>query len=203
MEYIDLSHKLINNLEVFPGDPEFKLNNFKVPDENDSSLISKISACLHSGTHIDSPLHYIKNTNNILNLKLDNLIGKSSIIQYKNNEKEIHIEKFENPLEKIVILNTTWCNNWGSDKYFIENPYLSKEFAETLIEKNINGLAIDTPSVDKFGKSTIHKILLKNNIWIVENLTNTNRIVKNKYYAYFIPINIDAEASFVRAFLKK
>ncbi|MDL2246491.1 cyclase family protein, partial [Methanobrevibacter sp. OttesenSCG-928-K11] len=60
-----------------------------------------------------------------------------------------------------------------------------------------------TPSVDMYGKNQIHKLLLKNNIWIVENLTNTNKLIKKEYDAFFIPMNISSEASYVRSFVKK
>lgn len=60
-------------------------------------------------------------------------------------------------------------------------------------------LWIDIPSPDKFGNSQIHKTLLENNINIIENLNNTHLLSKNKYTAYFIPLNIESEASFVRA----
>lgn len=203
MEYIDLTHKLDNKIPVFPGDPDFKLNPFKKATKEDSSNIYEISGSLHSGTHIDSPFHYIENGKKVLDLKLENLIGIANVLNYNKNEKEIYFENIKNPLEKIIILNTSWSNNWGSDNYFTENPYLSKEFANTLLENNVQGIAIDTPSVDKFGKSIIHKILLKNNIWIVENLNSRDKLIKNKYNAFFIPLKINADASFVRAFLKK
>ncbi|WP_409201084.1 cyclase family protein [Methanobrevibacter sp. DSM 116169] len=199
---MDLTQKLDNNLNVFPGDPEFKIANFKLPD-NDKSYINNISGGLHSGTHIDAPLHYIKNGKMVSALKLDNLIGKSSILECSSNEKEIHIEKVKNPLEKIVIIKTSWCDNFNSDEYFTNNPYLSYEFTESLLEKNIQGIAIDTPSVDKYGKSEIHELLLENNIWIVENLTNTEKLVKKEYNSYFIPMKIASEASFIRAFVEK
>ena len=92
---------------------------------------------------------------------------------------------------------------FGSDKYFYENPYLSDELTELIIEKNFKGIAIDTCSVDKYGKDTNHKRLLENNVWIVENITNCDNLNKTSYSSFFIPLNIEAEASPVRAFLKK
>lgn len=201
IEYIDLTHILTNNLNVYPGDPEFKINNFKIASKEDPTHISEISSGLHNGTHIDAPMHYIENGEKVKSLKLENLIGSATII--KCEEKEISAQKLENPLEKIIILKTSWCDNWDEDTYFTNNPYLSKDFANTLVEKNIKGIAIDTPSVDKYGENKIHKILLKNNIWIVENLTNTDKLIKNSYNAFFIPMRINAEASFVRAYVKK
>ena len=47
------------------------------------------------------------------------------------------------------------------------------------------------------------KKLLENNVWIVENITNCDDLNKTNYNSFFIPLNIEAEASPVRAFLKK
>ena len=109
---------------------------------------------------------------------------------------------FSSP-EKIAIIITGWSKYFGSDKYFYENPYLSDELTELIIEKNIKGIAIDTCSVDKYRKDTNHKKLLENNVWIVENITNCDNLNKTSYSSFFIPLNIEAEASPVRAFLKK
>lgn len=46
-------------------------------------------------------------------------------------------------------------------------------------------------------------MFLKNEIWIVENIANLDKINKKEYNGYFIPLNIEAEASFVRAFLEE
>ena len=188
MEYIDLTHKIKNELSEYPGDPKTKLNYFKKADETDSSTLLKLETGLHTGTHMDSPFHYIINGKKISQLPLKNFIGKASI----NNSKE-----------KIAIIITGWSKYFGSDKYFYENPYLSDELTELIIEKNFKGIAIDTCSVDKYGKDTNHKKLLENNVWIVENITNCDNLNKTSYSSFFIPLNIEAEASPVRAFLKK
>ena len=109
----------------------------------------------------------------------------------------------KNSKEKIAIIITGWSKYFGSDKYFYENPYLSDELTELIIEKNFKGIAIDTCSVDKYGKDTNHKKLLENNVWIVENISNCDNLNKTSYSSFFIPLNIEAEASPVRAFLKK
>lgn len=42
MEYIDLTHKIKNELSEYPGDPKTKLNYFKKADETDSSTLLKL-----------------------------------------------------------------------------------------------------------------------------------------------------------------
>ncbi|MDR2966526.1 MAG: cyclase family protein [Methanobacteriaceae archaeon] len=219
MRFIDLTHELKNDTQVYPGDPKFILINSK--DTNKDYSLLEIGGNLHTGTHIDAPYHYIANGKKVKNLLLENLIGKSNVfdISHINPNKEINIEyiptlnktrekKYSTTndlikgLEKIIILKTSWCNNWGDENYFTENPYISKEVAKIFVENNISGVAIDSPSVDSYGENKIHKIFLKNNIWIVENLTNMNKIYEGIYKVFFIPLNIDAEASFIRAFIE-
>lgn len=207
MKFIDLTYTLKNNIEVYPEDPKFKINSIKKGTPEDSCSLYEVKGGLHSGTHIDSPYHYILNGKKVNDLQIDSLTGKSTVLTVQNleNSKEIFIKDtdYKNTLEKIVIIKTAWADNLSKKNYFYENPYISIELAKLLVEKNVSGVAIDTCSVDKYGESKIHKLLLKNNIWIVENLANTNKLVKNSYESYFIPMKINAEASFVRAFVKK
>lgn len=219
MKFIDLTHELKNDTIVYPGDPKFKLRN--INEENKDYSLFEISGNLHTGTHIDAPYHYIANGKKVKDILLENLIGKSNIFDISNinHDKEIKLEDIitlKNPnekkysiendlkkeLKKVIILKTGWYNNWGEENYFTENPFISKEVANSFVENNISGVAIDSPSVDSYGENTIHKILLKNNIWIVENLTNMSKINEGIYKSFFIPLNIDAEASFIRAFIE-
>ena len=233
MKFIDLSHELKNDTEVYPGDLKFKLWN--INDKNEDYSLFELKGNLHTGTHIDAPYHQIANGKKVKNLLLENLIGIANVFDVKplSPNKEINLEdihtlnkiyqkkysvdhelkkiyqkkysvdhELKNELKKIIILKTGWCDNWSEENYFTENPFISKEVAKIFVENNISGIAIDTPSVDPFGEDKIHKILLKNNIWIVENLTNMNKINEGIHKVFFIPLNIDADASFIRAFIE-
>lgn len=204
MKVIDLSHSLTNNTKEYPGDPKLEIKYFKKADEKDSCTLCQLQSGLHIGTHIDSPFHYIIDGDKIINLKLYNFIGKTTLLK-TNSKKEITLKNLENKNEisDIVIINTGWFHKWDSEEYFIKYPYLSIEVAEWLIENNIKGIAIDTCSVDNPNSNKIHKLLLKNGIWICENITNLEKLDKKEYEGYFIPLKIEAEASFARAFLKE
>lgn len=92
MEYIDLTHKIKNELSEYPGDPKTKLNYFKKADETDSSTLLKLETGLHTGTHMDSPFHYIINGKKISQLPLKNFIGKASINYVESKSKEILVK---------------------------------------------------------------------------------------------------------------
>lgn len=192
MKIIDLTYTINNSIKEYPEDPKTEIKYFKKPTPKDSLTLSEIRTGLHIGTHMDAPLHYINNSKKISDINIEKFIDKASII--KNN-------KFKNNIEKIVIIKTGWSKYWGDNKYFYNYPTPSIEFIQHLINENIKGIAIDTCSVDKNNENIIHKILLKNNIWIVENIANIEKLNKKKYEAYFIPLKIEAEASPVRAYV--
>ena len=72
------------------------------------------------------------------------------------------------------------------NNYFTENPGLDILSAKYLVSKKINLVGIDSPSID-LGKDesfSVHHILSKNNILIVENLANMNKITIFGIYFY-------------------
>ena len=78
-------------------------------------------------------------------------------------------------------------------------PVISEELAELLIKKKIKMLGMDMPSPDN-GEFEIHKKLFENEIFILENLTNLNKLLYNEEIQIFAqPLKIQGEASLVRA----
>ncbi len=199
MNFIDLTHEIKNGIAEYPDDPKTEISFFKKPTIDDSLALLEYKTGMHTGTHIDAPFHYILNGKKVTDIPLNDLCGRATVI--KSNSKEISLP--HNHLEEIVIIITGECNNFGSYDYFHNNPYLTNESAETLIKNNVKIVALDTCSVDKNGENKIHKKLLENNVCIVENLTNTDQLNRKEYYAFFIPLNIDCEASPIRAFVRK
>ena len=58
MKIIDIS-KDVMTCEVFPGDPTPSLEKVKTIDDDCAYNLSKINMCLHNGTHMDAPLHFL------------------------------------------------------------------------------------------------------------------------------------------------
>ncbi|MCK9150854.1 cyclase family protein [Methanobacterium alcaliphilum] len=200
MKIIDLSQPLSNNMTVFPNDPAFYQEEIMNHETDDFSL-SLIKTGLHAGTHIDAPYHFHRDGKKVDEIALKELIGPSQIVDI--NEQEINMEQLSAIKSfGVVLLRTGWDKKWGFPEYFQNNPYLTHEASEFLVEKKIKGLGIDGPSVDMMGKTLVHKKLLSNNIWIVENLANLGKINTTPFEINFIPLSIKAEASPIRAFAR-
>ena len=87
--------------------------------------------------------------------------------------------------------------------YFSKNPGLAVSAAKYLVSKKINLVAIDSPSIDLGSdlKFSVHHILAKNNILIVENLANLEKINSDKFHLITSPLKLkNATGSPIRAF---
>jgi kynurenine formamidase len=138
-------------------------------------------------------------------------MGKATLIKLKKTKNEpitkLDIILFEKrngkiPVNSSVFFFTEWQKNLNKNNYFIENPGLALAAAKYLISKKTNLVGIDSPSID-LGKDesySVHHILSKNNILIVENLSNLNKISSNEFNFTILPLKIkDATGSPVRA----
>jgi len=122
-------------------------------------------------------------------------ITKSDIILFE--KKNILI-----PNNSSIFFYTGWQKNLKKNNYFTENPGLDVSAAKYLALKNTNLIGIDSPSID-LGKDEsfkVHNILSKNNILIVENLINLNKIFTQEFNFTILPLKLkDATGSPVRA----
>ena len=102
-----------------------------------------------------------------------------------------------------MIFWTGWQKNLLKDFYFTKNPGLSVSAANYLISKKINLIGIDSPSIDLGldSKFSAHHTLAKNNILIVENLANLDKINSVYFHLVVAPLKLkNATGSPVRAF---
>ena len=88
---------------------------------------------------MDTPFHRFENGMDLSELKLQDLIDLEAIrieIPYSKTLgiKLSDLEKIDSSLleGKAVLFNTGWDENWGTEKYYDGNPFLTKEVAEYL-----------------------------------------------------------------------
>ena len=200
MKYIDLSYDIKSEMPVYPGDMELNLSKEKDYDKDEFNLYT-VSTSMHVGTHIDAPLHMCKNKKFISEYSIDKFIGNAVLLDVRGEKViEIKDEYYRDIKENdIVLLFTGWDSFYGKEEYYNNHPIVSEELAELLIKKKIKMLGMDMPSPDNH-EYNIHKKLFENEIFILENLTNLNKLLYNEEIQVFAqPLKIQGEASLVRA----
>lgn len=101
-----------------------------------------------------------------------------------------------------MVLATGWEKQLRADMYMTENPGLSVGAARYLAKKKVSAVAIDGPSIDAGPDDSFsaHRILLRKNILIVENLCNVNKIRRKRFTLVIAPLKLHgATGSPVRA----
>lgn len=207
MILVDLSHTLNSNMPVYPGTerPEFKDICTIVSDGFAEKLITMYS---HTGTHIDAPAHMISGTNTLDKYDINHFAGSAFVINCTNIQDGIITKEFlvQSNIDffkyDFIILHTGWSKYWGEDKYFETIPILSKDAAQFLSEFNLNGIGLDTISIDSVPSDDYynHYTVLGKNMIIIENLTNLELVSGKEINFFCLPLKIqNADGSPTRA----
>ena len=78
--------------------------------------------------------------------------------------------------------------------YFEDYPAIPEEVAEYLVSKQIKIVGVDTCSVDH-EEFVAHRTLLKNDVLIIENLTNLQELAGKEFTVYALPIKLQIDGA--------
>lgn len=196
--YIDLSHTFTAQMPVYPGDSLPELT--KTDHETHTNFHVKTG--MHVGTHIDAPIHMIKNGTKLSEIPVDHFFGKGHLIDARN--KSITAEILENYTihpGDIILIHTGFSTHFRQPEYFENYPDITEKFAQKLVELKVKIVGMDTPSPDR-EPYKIHKILLSNNILIIENLTNLEQLKNKEFEIIALPPKFETDASPLRVVAK-
>ena len=204
IKIIDLTRKLSNGTEAYPGDHVGLSIEQLARAETDGYNFSSFTHLeAHCGTHIDSPLHFVAAGTDIASLPLK--MPPAVIITASGGP--IGVEAFADAGSLAgcaVLLHTGWDREIGGQHYYQGSPYLTPAAAQLLVRSKISLLGIDFPSPDPIDSQEypVHHTLLNAGIPIVEGLVGLNQlsdVVGEKYFAAF-PLKVAGiEGSPVRA----
>jgi kynurenine formamidase len=208
--HLDLTLTISQSIPNFPGSPSPQFISWS-NIEDDGYNLELLFLSSHTGTHLDAPFHFEKKGAKIHQIPLTRLVGNGLVIKIKKvNDQAItkkDLLKFEQKNGKIknfssIFFFTGWQKNLDKKFYFTNNPGLSKSATEYLVSKKTNLVGIDSPNIDLgIDKSfSTHNMFAKNNILIVENLSNLEKIPNLEFNFIILPLKLKgATGSPVRA----
>ncbi len=190
MKIIDISKDILN-CEIYGNDPAPEL--FTCGDEEFGFRTTGIKACLHTGTHIDAPLHCIEHGKAIDKLYLDLFVGECTVKAFFENV--MTGEDAENYLPKGV--KRIFIKGYGETR-------LDRSAAYALSAMGVEVIGIDSATIGTDADDyEVHRQLLLNGIVIIEGLDLSN-VQSGEYKYSALPLRISgAEASPCRAVLFK
>ena len=193
---IDLTREIRADMMTFPGLSRPVIE-WLATVEQEGHYLSKITFVSHTGTHIDAPKHFLKFGKPINEVSLERLIGDAIII---NVEKEpdsiITLADFKGIVDKIkdgdiVIVNTGIYRKYGTSDFTNHFPTIDREVIQKLIEKKIKAYGTDALSIDPMNSDEPnHRALFENDIPLIENLTNLEKITKTRFTFMALPLKV-------------
>ena len=207
MKVIDLSHSIRAGMPVYPGTEPPTFSTPCTIAQNGFTE-RKITLYSHTGTHIDAPAHIIPGAKTLGQLNIDHYFGRACMLDLTSvKEGTIDIadlKPYEDLMGKndFVLLHTGWSELWDKGGYFEGYPLLSTKAATWISKFSLKGLGIDMISIDREGTSDfpVHRILLEQNILIIENLTNLQGLPRVGFSFSCLPLKFEnADGSPVRA----
>jgi kynurenine formamidase len=181
--------------------------------ERDGWNARNLNLYSHAGTHMDAPSHFGIEGPSIDEYTIDELSGPAWIIDIPNCAEKylIGIDALGSNANRIgsdqILLFRTGWSKFVEDPTIYRDalPRISQELADWCVAHKIKMVGVEPPSVadvnNRLELQAVHRTLLKNNIRIVEGLTNLDQIQKERVTFFSLPLKIhEGDGAPCRAF---
>jgi arylformamidase len=153
--------------------------------------VSSIHMSVHTGTHIDTPLHCYEDGGTTSQASMDDFSGHVALFDLDKKPLEPvtgdDLEAANPGIQEgdIAVLMTGWSDRmWGDfPSYYTQSPYLATSAAEWLVTKKPRAVVFDffeeeCAKLKDFTSEdfVVHRILLGAGIYLVEHATQLERL---------------------------
>ena len=207
MRIHDISLPIFPGMVVWPDNPNVTLRRTLDQEKGDVATVSELSFGVHTGTHLDAPLHFVRGGAGVDSLALDVLCGPALVCHALEADsltagvfESLHIPAGTGRL----LVRTRNSDLWAKDVREFNTGYVavSADGARWLVERKVKVIGVDYLSVAPYSDSiTPHDILLRAGIIPVEGL-NLSGIAPGDYTFYCLPLKlVGADGAPARAIL--
>jgi arylformamidase len=197
---IDITVPLHEGMEkASPSFEGFRLKWDVRIERGDGRNRSTISMESHVGTHVDAPLHFIRNGKSIDEMPIENLFGSAEVIRISHPDAvTADLLERQHRGASIVLFK------FGKERLSRKWRYFSGDGVEALVARGVRVVGTDNYDIDSVDTQwEIHHLILGNEILVIETL-NLEGVAEGLYELMCAPLHIKgAEAAPARAFLVK
>lgn len=221
MKMIDLTLEIYDGLVSYTSHPPIAIQEestfensgrrYVAPCEGFESRFLRMSD--HSGTHIDAPIHFIRDGESTAEMDLTKAYGDAVLLDVssvKDSFESVTAEMLTQAEQRQgiavqagdIVLVRTRTAKWGEGDFFAEHAFAPCA-GDWLVEKQVKSIGLDLANIDVHDnmQREVHLKLLSVPIYIVENLVNLEQLPVNKRFTFIaLPLKLkNATASPVRA----
>ncbi len=194
---------------VYEGDAPMVFTFLQDMRKGDGLTLSKYDLGAHSGTHIDAPMHFVKDGAPIDQVALSSLVGPARVIQIADSVQVIDAAELNRHewkgAERILFRTRSTSGHWMDSATFHRDfAYLTGDAAQALADDGVKLVGVDYISAEKFAapEPLAHRALLGKGIPIIEGLDLTSAPAAD-YDLIILPIKVAGhEGAPARAILR-
>ena len=195
---------------VYEGDAPMKFDFLKDMRKGDPLTLSAYSLGAHSGTHIDAPMHFVRDGAPIDQVPLEPLIGPARVIDIPDGVQSIDATELNRHnwkgTPRVIFRTRSSLRGWMKSSTFHRDfAYIAPDAAQLLADAHVQLVGIDYISAEQFGAPAprTHRILLGKGIPIVEGLA-LETVPAGDYFLIVLPMKVAGhEGAPARAVLRK
>lgn len=209
MQLIDISIGLSPDLPVWPGDPPLVLERTSSMEAGEAANVSRLEAGVHVGTHVDAPLHFIRNGKPVEELSLEILVGAARVVSLPEtaviDAASLREAAVPQGTERLLI-KTRNGRLWSSEVESFQKDFVAvdESGAHWLVDRGVKLVGVDYLSVAPWDAPVpTHKVLLEAGVVIVEGL-DLRGVEPGSYELYCLPLKLlGSDGAPARAVLRR
>lgn len=181
---------------VYEGDAPMKFGFLKDMRKGDPLTLSVYSLGAHSGTHIDAPMHFIRDGIAVDQVSVGRLIGPVRVVDVADHVQKIDAAELNRHdwrgAARVFFRTRSSRRGWMSSPGFHRDfAYIAPDAAQLLADADVQLVGIDYISAEQFGAPSprTHQILLGRGIPIVEGLA-LPAVSAGNYDMIVLPIKV-------------
>lgn len=188
-EWIDISREW-TTAPLYPGDPPPRLEKLSDMHLGDECNTTVLHACVHTGTHIDAPCHFLEAAGGIEEIPLSVCCGDCCVIEATGMLVGEQLEKY------------MWMT--PSRILFKGDVHLTQSAAFVLMDAGVRLVGVEGTSVaPPDAEASVHRQLLSAGVVVLEGL-DLSGVSAGQYYLHAVPVKIaGCDGAPVRALLAK
>ena len=206
--WIDVSVTVRHGMPHWPDNPPIVLERVMDLSRGDDCNLSYLAMGVHSGTHIDSPVHFIPEAAGVDEMPLSTMMGEARVVEIHHPSQITASELQKNELqpgERLLFRTSNSARCWQASTFVEDFVYVSDEAAAYLAETKVRAVGVDYLSVGGYRSDLprVHRILLEAGIWLIEGL-DLSAVTGGRYEMICLPVKLhSSDGAPARAILRR
>jgi arylformamidase len=205
--WIDVSVTVRHGMPHWPDNPPIVVERSMDLGRGDDCNLSSLAMGVHTGTHVDGPVHFIHQATGVDEMPLTATMGPARVIEI-THPREITAEELRGHSlragERLLFRTSNSTRCWQLDEFVEDFVFISEQGADYLAETGVRTVGVDYLSVGGYHAdgAKIHRTLMEAGIWIIEGL-DLSAVRAGQYELICLPVKLhDSDGAPARAILR-